>query len=133
TCTFLICFLLSAIASFASAPASGDASILPGTVITDDQPVAAPFTICLEAENANSNAPISNDPNASGGLTRGFQDASDYWVQYQTDVPTSGKYLITLRYYAEQNASVNVSVNNTSSMQVELPASHSWNIVAKEH
>lgn len=121
TCTLVIGFLLSAIASFATAP-------------EDYAPAnTAPFTICLEAENANSDAPVSSDPNASNGLTRGARNASDYFVEYVTDVPVSGKYRITFRYYAEQNSLVNMSVNGTAPTQVELPASHSWNIAWTEH
>ncbi|WAC13005.1 T9SS type A sorting domain-containing protein [Dyadobacter pollutisoli] len=119
TCTLLICLLLSTTASYAAAQSGGY--------------ISAPFTVCLEAENANSDAPISPDPNASGGLTRGTRDSGDYFVQYQTDVPTTGKYLVTIRYYAEQNAQVSVSVNGGTPTQLELPASHSWNIVWKEH
>lgn len=132
TFTFVICILLSAIASYAVAPAGGDAGNSPEFTAAVRR-VAEPFTICLEAENANSNAPISPDPNASGGLTRGGRDSSDYWVTYQTDVPITGKYLVTLRYYAEQNSVVNVDVNNGTIEQVDLPASNSWNIVWREH
>ncbi|MBO9612836.1 MAG: T9SS type A sorting domain-containing protein [Dyadobacter sp.] len=116
TFTLVICFLLSAIASYAAG-----------------RTTAEPFTICLEAENADGNGPISPDPNASNGLTRGARDSSAYWVTYQTDVPITGKYLITLRYYAEQDSPVNVAVNNGTATQVNLPASNSWNIVWREH
>lgn len=121
TCTFVICFLLSAIASFASASEDHSPS----------NPV--PFTVCLEAENANSDAPTSSDPNASNGLTRGFRNSSDYFVEYQTDVPSTAKYKVTLRYYAERNSSVAVSVNGGTPYTIELPASQSWNIVWVEH
>jgi hypothetical protein len=134
TCTFIICFLLSAIASHAT-PSVGYAA-KPVDVTAPDDPLKvnlAPFTICLEAEKANSDAPISPDPNASGGLTRGTRDSGDYFVDYQTDVPTTGKYLLTIRYYAEHDSQVSVSVNAGPLTQVELPASHSWNIVSKEH
>lgn len=132
TCTLVICFLLSAIASYAAAPASGYAGNS-SKATAAGRPAVEPFTICLEAENANSNAPISSDPNASNNLTRGARDTSDYWVTYQTDVPITGKYLITLRYNAEQDSPVSVSANNGAATQVVLPASHSWNIAWREH
>lgn len=121
TCTFLICFLLSAIASFATASEDHSPSN------------TAPFTVCLEAENANGDGPVSSDANASNGLTRGFRNSSDYFVEYQTDVPSTAKYQVTLRYYAERNSLVTVSVNGGNPYQIELPASHSWNIVSAEH
>ncbi|SEI98119.1 Por secretion system C-terminal sorting domain-containing protein [Dyadobacter sp. SG02] len=121
TCTFVICFLLSAIASFATAPASGKAA----------NPV--PFTVCLEAENSNGDGPLSSDPNASNGVTRGGQNGPEYFVEYVTNVPSTVRYKVTLRYYAERNSLVNVSVNGGKPFQVELPASHSWNIVSTEH
>ncbi|OJV14500.1 MAG: hypothetical protein BGO21_17420 [Dyadobacter sp. 50-39] len=126
TFTSVICFLLSAIASV---PAG--ASIR----TTDEGSSAngAAFTICLEAENGNGDGPISSDPNASNGLTRGFRNSSDYFVDYVTDVPSTAKYQVTLRYYAERNSLVNVSVNGGSTFQVELPASHSWNIAWTEY
>lgn len=127
TFTFAICILLSAIASYAGAPAS--------TRTNDDRPTAnaAPFTVCLEAENGNGDGPISSDANASNGLTRGFRNSSDYFVEYSTDVPSTLKYKVTLRYYAERNSLVTVSVNGGAPFQIELPASHSWNIVATEY
>jgi len=121
TCTFVICFLLSAIASLATAPVSGEAA------------KPAPFTICLEAENGNGDGPISPDPNASNGLTRGAQNGGDYFVDYVTNVPSTVRYQVKLRYYAERNSLVNVSVNGGKPFQVELPASHSWNIAWTEH
>ncbi|WP_353719555.1 hypothetical protein [Dyadobacter sp. 676] len=128
TCTLVICLLLSALGVYATAPADGDA----GTA-SKVAAVAEPFTICLEAENANSDAPVSGDPNASNGEARGAQNTWDYFVEYQTDVPTAGKYLITLRYNAEQDSPVNVSINAGTSTQIVLPASYSWNIAWKEH
>jgi len=118
TFTFVICILLSAIASYATAAASGS---------------PAPFTVCLEAEKGNGDGPFSPDPNASNGLTRGAQNGPEYFVEYVTNVPSTSKYKVTLRYYAERNALVNVSVNGGKPFQVELPASHSWNIAWTEH
>nr|WP_295928345.1 T9SS type A sorting domain-containing protein [uncultured Dyadobacter sp.] len=132
TCTFFLCFLLSAIASFASAPAGGDAGTSSGIHDAGDQP-APPFTICLEAENGNGDGPISPDPNASNGLTRGAQNGPEYFVDYHTNVPSTARYKVTLRYYAERNSLVNVSVNGGKPYQIELPASHSWNIAWAEH
>jgi hypothetical protein len=135
TFTFVICILLSAIASYASAPVGGYAGA-PASIRTSDDrpaPVATAFTVCLEAENNNGDGPVSPDPNASGGLTRGFRNSSDYFVEYVTDVPSTAKYQVTLRYYAERNSLVTVSVNGGAPYQVELPASNSWNIVSTEH
>lgn len=137
TFTFVMCILLSAIASYASAPAgAAPAGAASASVRSaDDRPTAnsAPFSICLEAEISNGDGPVSSDPNASGGLTRGLRNSSDYFVEYSTTLPSAAKYKVTLRYYAERNSLVNVSVNGGKPFQVELPASHSWNIVAAEH
>ncbi|NIJ52947.1 T9SS type A sorting domain-containing protein [Dyadobacter arcticus] len=134
TCTFIVCFLLSAIASYAAAP-SGSYDEKPADVTAADHLNAnpAPFTRCIEAEKSDGDGRISPDPNASDGLTRGFRDALDYYVTYMTEVPQAGKYLITLRYFSEQNAQISVSVNNESLTQVELPSSGSWNIAWKEY
>ncbi|MGV3599897.1 MAG: T9SS type A sorting domain-containing protein [Dyadobacter fermentans] len=121
TCTFVLCLLFSAIASYASGPE--DLSLM-NAEITD---------LCLEAENSPSDAPVTDDPNASNGKTRGAINSWNYYVEYQADNLAAGKYLLTLRYYAEQNSTVIVSVNAGPLSQVELPASHSWNIAWKEH
>ncbi|SDF31672.1 Por secretion system C-terminal sorting domain-containing protein [Dyadobacter soli] len=132
TFTFILCLLLSAIASHAAAPAGGYAG---NSSKVNAAPAFEPFSMCFEAETSNGNGPISSDPNASDNLTRGARDGSDYWVSYSTSVYVPGKYQITLRYYAEQDSPVMVTVNNDtlSSMQVTLPASHSWNIAWREH
>ncbi|MCF2505361.1 T9SS type A sorting domain-containing protein [Dyadobacter sp. CY107] len=134
TCTFVICFLLTAITLNAAAPLDYAGRLADNKTVNDPfKAKLAPFTVCLEAETANSDAPVSQDPNASNDLTRGARDSEDYFVDYQTDVPTAGKYLLTIRYYAEENSQVSVSVNAGPLMQIELPASHSWNIAWKEY
>lgn len=123
TCTFVICFLLSAIATFAVPPGPDAPS----------SAKAAAFTLCLEAEDSNGDGPLSSDPNASNGGTRGAQNGPEYFVDYIGSVPTTSRYQVTLRYYAERNSMVNVSVNGGKFFQIELPASHSWNIVSTEY
>lgn len=132
TCTFVLCLLFSAIASYASGPAAGFVGSS-SKLTSAGMPALEPFTVCLEAETSNGDGPISSDPNASNNLTRGVRDGSDYFVEYATDVPITGKYLIKFRYYAEQNSMLNMSVNGGTATQIELPASHSWNIAWAEH
>lgn len=134
TCTFVICFLLSAIASFAAAPASGDAGKPAGINAPADHSVvnADPFSVCIEAENSNGTGPITEDPNASNGKTRGAQGLGDYYVDYEANNVEAGKYQLTIRYYAESNATAIVYLNE-SITSYELPASNSWNIAWKEY
>ncbi|GGM92696.1 hypothetical protein GCM10010967_27350 [Dyadobacter beijingensis] len=88
---------------------------------------------CVEAEHSESNSPESPDPNASNGLTRGYQNNYDYYVDYKLNNFAASQYPVRLRYYAEQNARVSVSVNGTIvNPDVHLPATYSWNIVARE-
>lgn len=134
TFTFVICILLSAIASFATAPASGYAGISANISTTDDHPTvnADPFSVCIEAENSNGTGPITEDPNASNGKTRGAQGLGDYYVDYEASNIQAGKYQLTIRYYAESNATAIVYLNE-SITSYELPASYSWNIAWKEY
>ncbi|TLV03447.1 T9SS type A sorting domain-containing protein [Dyadobacter luticola] len=133
-CTLAFLLLIAAFTSYAAEPTGGyvrkPANIsAPG----DSKADPAPFSFCVEAEKSNGDGQISVDPNASGNLTRGLRDSLDYFVTYTTDVPHAGKYLITLRYFSEQDARVSVSVNNQSLIYVDLPSSGSWNIAWKEY
>ncbi|NIJ53979.1 T9SS type A sorting domain-containing protein [Dyadobacter arcticus] len=93
-----------------------------------------PISVCLEAENSNGNGPISGDPNASGGLTRGDQNNYNHYVDYSVNgVPSAGTYKLKILYYANDNARVAISSNgNTIISSVTLPATSSWNIVNRE-
>lgn len=131
TCTFVICILLSAIASFATAPASGylsDATDLS----TANYPTikVEPFSVCIEAEDSEGTAPVTEDPNASNGKTRGVQTEWNHYVDYVVSNAPAGRYEMTIRYYAEGNALVWISVNGAETAPVVgLPATNSWNIV----
>ncbi|WP_353719554.1 T9SS type A sorting domain-containing protein [Dyadobacter sp. 676] len=92
------------------------------------------FSVCQEAEWSAGNGPTSSDPNASNGQTKGAQNNYDYYVDYYIpNVPAAGQYPVTLRYYAEQNAQVSVSVNGTVAIPaLQLPPTYSWNIAWRE-
>jgi hypothetical protein len=93
-----------------------------------------PFSLCLEAETSNGNGPITGDPNASGGSTRGDKENYDHYVDYAVNgVKTTGVHQLKLRYYANGNAKVSIAVNgNTALASVSLPGTFSWNIVWRE-
>ncbi|MCE7039437.1 CotH kinase family protein [Dyadobacter sp. CY312] len=103
------------------------------TVTTCNTP-SQPFSVCLEAELANGNGSISSDPNASAGSTRGDQNGNNQYVDYAVnDVPTAGVYQIKLRYAANEKPTISISVNGTSQNSgIQIPATHSWNIVFRE-
>jgi hypothetical protein len=135
TFTFAICILFSALVSYATVPKYGYTSRIDQIDAASGDHISAAdeaFSVCLEAEVANGTGPVSDDPNASNGKTRGERDNWDYYVDYQPSSTPAGKYQLTLRYYAESNSTVNVSVNDGSIFAVNLPASHSWNIVWAE-
>ncbi|SEI52116.1 Por secretion system C-terminal sorting domain-containing protein [Dyadobacter sp. SG02] len=137
TFTLAICLLFSALVSYATVLKSG----YPGKVIKASTAVghhnsgddAGAFKLCLEAEDADGTGPVSEDPNASNSKTRGERDNWDYYVDYTPNDVPAGKYQLTIRYYAESDATVNVAVNDGSTFAVNLPASHSWNIAWAEH
>ncbi|MBO9616836.1 MAG: M4 family metallopeptidase [Dyadobacter sp.] len=88
---------------------------------------------CIESENANGNGPISSDPNASNGQTRGAENNNNHYVDYTvTGVPSSGVYIVKLRYYSSSAPVVSVSVNGGGGQTVNLAHSGSWNIVWTE-
>lgn len=88
---------------------------------------------CIESENANGNGPVSSDPNASNGQTRGAENNYNHYVDYVvTGVPSNGVYAVKLRYYSSSAPVVSVSVNGGGGQTVNLPHSGSWNIVWTE-
>ncbi len=67
---------------------------------------------CIESENANGNGPVTSDPNASNGQTRGAENNYNHYVDYVvTGVPSNGVYAVKLRYYSSSAPVVSVSVN----------------------
>ncbi|MGG7664925.1 T9SS type A sorting domain-containing protein [Dyadobacter sp. BHUBP1] len=132
TFTFVIGILLSAIASYAVAPTGGDGNAPSGIRTSDNPPTvnAEPFSVCIEAENSNGTGPITEDPNASNGKTRGAQDNWDHYVDYEVFGAPAGRYALTIRYYAEGDAWTWLSINGAETAPVVgLPATNSWNIV----
>lgn len=102
--------------------------------VTSCTPDPEPFIACIEAENSNGTGPITEDPNASNGKTRGAPDNWNHYVDYMvTGVKATGWHLLTIRYYAAGNGVVNVIVNGEFGIRTGLPATHSWNIVWAEH
>ncbi len=54
---------------------------------------------CVEAEIANGSGPVTTDPNASNGSTRGDKNNYNHYVDYViTNVPSAGNYTATLTY-----------------------------------
>jgi hypothetical protein len=135
TCTFAICLLFSALVSYATVIKDSYLSKIDETPASyrNSAPDSGPVTLCLEAENSDGTGPVSEDPNASNGKTRGALDNWDYYVDYEPNNTPAGKYQLTIRYYAEYNATVNVSINGGAVLAVNLPATHSWNVVWAEH
>lgn len=93
-----------------------------------------PFSACIEAENSNGNGPITNDPNASNGGTRGDKNNYNHYVDYAiNDVKATGTHQVKLRYYSNGAAQASISVNgNVSIASVNFPPTNSWNIVWRE-
>jgi hypothetical protein len=132
TCTFVICFLLSAIASYATASTGGYPGNSADITATGNRPTAIsePFSVCVEAEDSDGTGPITEDANASNGKTRGSQTEWAHQVNYEVFGAPAGRYQMTIRYYAEGDAWTWVSVNGAETAPVVgLPATNSWNIV----
>ncbi len=100
-----------------------------GLALVGDQ-----FAACVESENATGNGPVTSDPNASNGSTRGDENNYDHFVDYAVDgVQTTGTHQLTVRYYAGDAAQASISVNgNIAIPSADFPATHSWNIVWRE-
>lgn len=92
------------------------------------------FTACIESENGSGNGPVTSDPNASNGSTRGEENNYDHYVDYAVDgVQTTGTHQVTVRYYAGGAAQASISVNgNIAISSANFPSTHSWNIVWRE-
>lgn len=92
------------------------------------------FTACIESENGSGNGPVTSDPNASNGSTRGEENNYDHYVDYAVDgVQTTGTHQVTVRYYAGEAAQASISVNgNIAISSANFPPTHSWNIVWRE-
>jgi hypothetical protein len=92
------------------------------------------YSNCKEAEGSIGTGPVTSDPNASNGQTRGAESNYNHYVQYEIDgVPATGTYNVTLRYYSSSAPSVNVSVSQSGfSQNFNLPNSGSWNIAWTE-
>jgi hypothetical protein len=101
--------------------------------VTEGDVPSTPFLACIEAEDSNGDGPVSEDPNASNGKTRGAENAPGHYVDYQvTGVRAAGWHLLTIRYYAAGDGVVNISVNGDFGRRTGLPATNSWNIVWAE-
>ncbi|MFN4147391.1 MAG: T9SS type A sorting domain-containing protein, partial [Runella sp.] len=83
---------------------------------------------------ASGNGPITSDPNASNGQTRGAENNLNHFVDYAVSgVPSAGTYYAKLRYYSSDAPQVAVSVNGAAATHYTLPHSGSWNIVWAEY
>ncbi|MCF0065269.1 T9SS type A sorting domain-containing protein [Dyadobacter chenwenxiniae] len=92
------------------------------------------FQQCIEAESQPGNGPITSDPNASNGQTRGSKDNYDHYVDYAVNgVKATGTHQVKVRYYASGAAQAAIAVNgNVAIPSANFPATHSWNIVWRE-
>jgi hypothetical protein len=127
TCTLLICLLFLVNASYATVMEGG----YPGKPIDIDlinspnhvPGKVEPFSVCLEAENSNGTSPVTDDPNASNGKTRGDQNNWDHYVEYAVNgVLAAGEHQLTIRYYAVGDATVSISVNGVMKVPVGCAA-----------
>ena len=95
------------------------------------------FSQCIESENSPGNGPITSDPNASNGQTRGAENDHNHFVEYTvTGVPSAGSYTLTLQYYSASTAptvQVSVTQGGSGSQTATIPNSGSWNIVHTTH
>lgn len=98
------------------------------------QTAANAFSQCLEAESmASANGPITSDPNASNGQTRGAENQYNHFVDYTLNVPSAGLYQVTLRYYSSAAPVVSATVNGGNAQSISLPNSGSWNIAYADY
>lgn len=92
------------------------------------------FSQCLESESmSGANGPVTSDPNASNGQTRGAENQYNHYVDYTVNVPSAGLYQVTLRYYSSAAPVVNVTVNGGNAQTIPLPNSGSWNIAYTDY
>lgn len=98
------------------------------------QTAVSAFSQCLEAElMSGANGPITSDPNASNGQTRGAENQYGHFVDYTVNVPSGGLYQVTLRYYSSASPLVSVTVNGGNAQSISLPNSGSWNIAYTDY
>ncbi|SKC05909.1 T9SS type A sorting domain-containing protein, partial [Dyadobacter psychrophilus] len=97
-------------------------------------PVGGDFSLCLESENQSGSGPITGDPNASNGSTRGDKANYNHYVDYAVNgVPSAGVYQLKLRYSASSNPNIMISVNGSTAVaSMNLQATYTWNIVFRE-
>lgn len=92
------------------------------------------FSQCLEAESmSGANGPVTSDPNASNGQTRGAENQFNHFVDYMVNVPSAGLYQVTMRYYSSVAPVVSVTVNGGNAQSISLPNSGSWNITYTDY
>lgn len=92
------------------------------------------FSQCLEAESmSGANGPVTSDPNASNGQTRGAENQFNHFVDYMVNVPSVGLYQVTMRYYSSVAPVVSVTVNGGNAQSISLPNSGSWNITYTDY
>jgi hypothetical protein len=92
------------------------------------------FSQCLEAELMSAaNGPVTSDPNASNGQTRGAENQYNHFVDCTVNVPSAGPYQVTLRYYSSAAPVVSVTVNGGNAQSISLPNSGSWNIAYTDY
>lgn len=98
------------------------------------QTATAAFSQCLEAElMSGANGPVTSDPNASNGQTRGAENQYNHFVDYTVNIPSAGAYQVTLRYYSSAVPVVSVTVNGANVQTISLPNSGSWNIAYTDY
>jgi len=98
------------------------------------QAAANAFSQCLEAElMSGASGPVTSDPNASNGQTRGAENQYNHFVDYPVNVPAAGLYQMTLRYYSSSAPVVAVTVNGGNAQSISLPNSGSWNIAYTDY
>lgn len=92
------------------------------------------FSQCLEAESmASANGPVTTDPNASNGQTRGAENQYNHFVDYTVNVPSAGLYQVTLRYYSSAAPVVSATINGSNPQSISLPNSGSWSIAYTDY
>jgi hypothetical protein len=72
-------------------------------------PANEEFAVCLDAETQDGSCPITSDPNASGGATRGDENNYKHYVNYAINgVPAEGMYRLSLQYAASSSPKISL-------------------------
>lgn len=97
-------------------------------------PASEQFSTCIEAETQDGSAPVTSDPNASAGGTRGDENNYRHYVNYAINgVPADGMYQLSLRYAASSSPAISISGNDGYIIaNITIPATNSWNVVFRE-